>query len=222
MKNSTINIDINYSLNNNDNYLKIFPDKHSALDNLYILIFEYLRIIFEHNKIKKSASSNFVIIRGLETIINVYLILLYNTNNVDLSFYHAQHAYIFYLEFVEQITDEQHKFLQLTSRDATMYVYKKTIFEVKRDIIKTTAEKDIDFKYITLMSNLLKLIGTILIQEKSFDADKIKNLFHKIKKNKLTYDQTIILINFISKIENKCHVIDELLKIINKVPNMLV
>jgi len=216
MKSSELNVDINYSLNNNENYLKNFPEKCQALDSLSVIVFEYIKLIFEKRKMKTLKVDYFVIIRGLETIINVYLILLYNTNNIELSFYHTHRSYIFYLEFVDQITDEQHKFLQLTSRDATMYVYKKTIFDVKRDMIENAMEKDLHFKYLNSVSQLFRVIGTMLIKETSFEYDKVKKLFNKLKKNNYTHEEVIKCINLISQIENNADVINEMMKIFNK------
>lgn len=221
MKNSISNMDTTYSLNNNDNYLKTFPNKYDALNKLSDIICEYIKIIFENKKMTSSKYSHFVMLRGLETLINVYLILLYNTNNLDLAIYHTHRSFVFYLEFVEQITDEQHTFLQLTSRDATMYVYKKTIFDVKREIsIDDTSEKNVDFTYMNNMAQLFKLIGRILIHQKKenqINIEKLKFLFHKMKKNKYSLEHISKLISFLSKLENDCDILDEFTKFSNKI-----
>ena len=74
--------------------------------------------------------------RGVETITNVFVGMLEYTMNADLSLYHSQKAFYFYVEFIEQITDSQNSFLQLTSRDAVMFVYKRTIFEINKEMVK--------------------------------------------------------------------------------------
>jgi len=74
--------------------------------------------------------SRFIIIRGLDTLTNVFLHIFYFTKNIDLTYYHCQKSFNFYVEFVCQITEEEKMFLQLSSRDATTYVYKKTLFEI--------------------------------------------------------------------------------------------
>ena len=58
------------------------------------------------------------------------------TGYLELSFYHTQKAYYFYIEYIEQISDDNITFLQLTSRDAILFVYKKTIFELNNDCKK--------------------------------------------------------------------------------------
>lgn len=218
MKNTVLDMDVTYSLNNNDNYLKSLPNKYDALRKLSYILCEYIKTILENKKVKKSKSELFVIIRGLETLINVYLILLYHTNNADLAIYHTHRSFIFYLEFVEQITEDQHTFLQLTSRDASMYVYKKTIFEVKREIIQNVDNQE--FSYINKASQLLKLISTTLLMHhnngNAIDVENIKKVFEKMTKNKYSFEKIDNVMFLISSINFDCDVIEELLKILNK------
>ena len=63
------------------------------------------------------------------------MLLLY-TKNLELVNYHCQKSYYYYVEFIGQIGDDNHSFLQLNSKDATLFVYKKTIFEINNDFKK--------------------------------------------------------------------------------------
>jgi hypothetical protein len=129
-----------YSLSNLNNYNKNFDYKINEVIEKYILLSnEFLKFILEIIQItqfKKSTglsgenSNKFVIIRGYETVTNIFNIILYYTKNLDLTFYHCQKAYYYYTEFIEQISNVDHVFLQLNSRDASTYVYKKTLFEL--------------------------------------------------------------------------------------------
>ena len=219
MKNSVISGDINYSLSNNDNYLKVFPNKYDACNKLADILYEYIKTIFENSKQKQTKYHNFIMIRGLETIINVYTYLLQNTNNLDLAIYHTHRSFLFYLEFVEQITDEQHVFLQLTSRDATMYVYKKTIFDVKREILKEyISEINAELTYLNNVSQFFKLLGSLLINqmtEKRIDIEKTKIIFNKFKKNNYSLENINEFINSLSKLENTYHLVDEFVKVVD-------
>ena len=76
--------------------------------------------------IKNGKISQFIISRGLNTITHVFTNLLYYTKNVDILYFHCEKAFYFYAEFVTQISEDDKTFLQLSSRDATNYVYKKT------------------------------------------------------------------------------------------------
>ena len=78
--------------------------------------------------------------------------IFYYTKNLDLTFYHTQKAYFFYIEFIEQIYDDNVTFLRLSSRDALMFVYKKTIFDInndhKKSLIALTNEEQTIISYV--------------------------------------------------------------------------
>jgi hypothetical protein len=100
-------------------------------------------------------------------------------------------------------------FLQLTSRDATTYVYKKTIFEINNELKKINEiatpifrEKlDIIHKYINIYQTyLLKIIKTNTIEVVNIEhlarlADKLNNIENKSKIGSLE--------NIIEKLYNK-------------------
>lgn len=116
---------------------------HSVQDILtkVVSVFvEYLSLIEEKIHMKNQECYKFIVMRGLETIIHVFSMLFYYTQNLDLTYYHSQKAYYFYIEFIEQISDDNVSFLQLSSRDATTFVYKKTIYEINSEYKKTFRE----------------------------------------------------------------------------------
>jgi hypothetical protein len=96
------------------------------------LLYEYLHLILEKTK------KTFILIRGFETICHVFNMVLHASKNVDLAYYHGQKAYYFYVEFIEQITHDQNVYLNLSSRDAVLFVYKKTIYDIPHDKIATS------------------------------------------------------------------------------------
>ena len=133
-----INLENDFSLQNINNYNKTFDvNINNDIMNKYIeLVIEYFKFIFENSKIQKLTYSKFIIIRGLETITNVFNIILYYTKNINLTYFQCQKSFYYYIEFIGQITEEQHTFLQLSSRDAIIYVYKKTFYEINNDFRK--------------------------------------------------------------------------------------
>ena len=146
MKGAPINKENNYSLLSSENYKKALDcDVVEATKKYSQLILDYYKFIVENLKITNEGFSKFIIIRGLDTITNVFLHILYFTKNINLTYFHCQKSFYFYVEFVGQISDVEKTFLQLTSRDATTYVYKKTIFEIKNDF-KKPAENDEELK----------------------------------------------------------------------------
>ena len=122
-----------YSLYNLDNYKPTISSSIEDIINKYnMLISDYM---------KMASSSNFIIGRGLDTISHVFLLMLYNTKNVDMSYYHSQKAFYFYIEFIEQITGDANC-LKLSSTDAMLFVYKKTIFELNPKNTHPIQDKD--------------------------------------------------------------------------------
>jgi len=208
--------DNNYSLQNVENYKNetIF-DTNEAIQKYSELIIEYFKFVMENIKIKSSNFSKFIIIRGLDTITNVFLHILYFTKNVDLTYFHSQKSYYFYVEFVSQISDDEKMFLQLTSRDATTYVYKKTIFEINNEFKKINENVSNDFKqkldiiksYINLYQSYMLKVIHLKIKDGSYLA-YITNLVKLCEKlNSLTNNRKIFKLekiteNLYHKIEN--------------------
>ena len=129
--------ELNYSLHTDSNLKKELDAELSDITKkISELFIEYFKFITSNIKIKKTNFTRFVITRGLDTIISVFNFLLLYTKNLDLTYFHCQKSFYFYIEFVEQISEDEKMFLQLTTRDATTYVYKKTIFDVNNDIRK--------------------------------------------------------------------------------------
>jgi hypothetical protein len=53
---------------------------------------------------------------------------------MDIAFYHSQKAFYFYIEFIEQINHDQNAYLKLNSKDAILFVYKKTIYDIPYEL----------------------------------------------------------------------------------------
>ena len=165
MKNNPPIKDTNYLLSNSDNYLTELDTPIGEILECYsTLIINYYLFIIDNLKITKNALEKFVIIRGLDTITNVFLYLLHSTKNTNATYFHCQKSFYFYVEFVGQMTDDEKTFLQLTSRDATTYVYKKTIFEINTEHIIEPSEQfrekmeSIQISINAIQSFLLKFI----------------------------------------------------------------
>ena len=126
-----------YSLNYSENYRSELNESTGLITKKYSeLLCEYIKFIVENINTKNKPFSKFIIIRGMDTITNVFNNILYYTKNIDLTYFHCQKSFYFYVEFVGQISEDEKMFLQLTSRDATTYVYKKTLFEISNEMKK--------------------------------------------------------------------------------------
>jgi len=118
------------SLHNVENYKQdISCNSSSILHKYNLLAIDYLLFIIDNIHITNVLHSKFIILKGLNTITHVFNMILYYSKNPDLAFYHSQKSFYFYVEFISQITGYgQQPFLQLNSRDAVMFLYKKKVF----------------------------------------------------------------------------------------------
>lgn len=150
-----------YSLQIKTNYNESINCELSDIKHKYLFIInDYLNNI----KLNKKENSKFIILRGLETITHVFQMILYFTKNLEITHFYSEKSFYLYIEFINQITDDSNKFLQLCSRDASIYVYKKTIFDINNDYrknIDNDCNKKMDetiFKKINDFTHLIKII----------------------------------------------------------------
>lgn len=192
MKPNIVNKDTNFSLFNSENYYNdIEDDDLTKIINKYAqLIIEYSKFIQDNIKVKNKSFSTFITIRGLDTITNVFNYILYFTKNIDLTYYHCQKSFYFYIEFVGQITEDDKMFLQLTTRDATTYVYKKTIFEINNELKKINDNTSNEFREkIYIIQSYIKLYQTYLLKiiQTNNPENIIRNIEHLVNlSDKLT------------------------------------
>lgn len=192
-----------YSLHNSENYVQSLTHSVSEILNKYrLLVIEYLLFINETiNTCKTNDNCKFTILRGVTTISYVFTFILHSSRNLNMAYYHSQKAFYYYTEFIGQITGDQNMFLQLTSRDAMMFVYKKTIFEIHNDYKKanvflsdlTNENEKMEFldAYVQIIKNLV--VHSIHLVD-----------FKNIKQSDVSYKTT-----FVDKIDHICELINK-------------
>lgn len=171
-----------YSITNNDNY------KQNINYNVENIVEKYLSILTEYFKHLEESNFNiynqyykYIIINGVNCINNIFKILLLYTNNIELVLYHTQKSFIYYIEFITQIGDENNNFLQLNSKDATLFVYKKTIFEINNDIRKDFSIKKDNREILDNTNNYILLSKKVIDDFININDENIyKNLQCKI------------------------------------------
>ena len=234
-----VNKDTNYSLYNIENYRKEFDCEVNIIAEKYSeLLVEYFKFITENIKIKKENLIKFIIIRGLNTITHVFLHILFYTKNIDITYFHCQKSFYFYVEFVCQISEEEKTFLQLTTRDATLYVYKKTIFEINSECKKINDTLTVDTRekinIINSYIHVYKIYIHKIIDSNIKNTTSYIDLFQKITKslnklNNLNNKNTITLLEkLVVKLSGKIididyffHINQEIIKKCIKTPNIL-
>ena len=212
-------------LYNTENYKStIHNTSQDILAKISTIIIEYMRLISEKINIKNKQYYIFIFERGIETLIHVFSMIFFYTKNLDITFYHSQKAYYFYIEFIEQISDDNITFLQLSSKDAVMFVYKKTIFELNNERKKTlpllTADEKSIISYTDAHMQIYKQFVSYILNHRDFlyenkleyiklCCDKMQTCIsilnkHKIKQN---YIECIYLFtNLLLKTDEVKHV----------------
>ena len=139
----------------------------------------------------------YILLKGIETISHVFRNLLLYTNNLNLTHHHSQKAFYYYVEFIEQIGHETHSFLQLNSKDATLFVYKKTIFEINKEF-SSVVNCDTSSETRIIIDNISMLIGiynrclsTIFYSEK-WNPDTCKNLIKLVDSRMCKFTKNIL------------------------------
>lgn len=195
---TTLKDDSHYILYNTSNYKSVIENSVSEILGKFIqVVLEYMRFNSEKIFIKNKIYYSFIFERGIETLIHVFLMIFHYTKNLELTFYHTQKAYYFYIEFIEQISDDNITFLQLSSQDAISFVYKKTIFELNNEYRKNMKNLSFEEKQILDTVNsyisIYKSIIMYIINGNNFDYV-----------NKRDYiNSSCDCIEFISQILNK-------------------
>jgi hypothetical protein len=225
-----------FSLQNIDNFKSgINVTVTTVLEKYIILINEYLKFCEDtlKIKIKKTNYLYFIIVRGFDTLTNVFINVFYYTKNLELTYFHSQKAYYYYIEFMEQITDDQNTFLQLNSKDAITYVYKKTIFEINNDYRKNIEIIKSDSNKLSLINVFLNIFKNIiyrvlnevnlkssLVEENRYinELNKLNVLLNKINLLNILnmgINNTKNFESFINFLDNKVEDLDKFYEIIH-------
>lgn len=172
---------------NSENYMETIENTSEEICNQFrFILLNYIEFILENIKIQKDKNVEllrFIILRGLDIINNVFDIILLHTKNAKMALFHCQKSFYYYVEYIEQTFNCDTSYLQLTSRDAMMYVYKKTIYSLKYDLKKeNNTDEDLEEKIIRInhKNNLVKMYIWKLIQNSSFI--NVKKEIYKINK----------------------------------------
>jgi hypothetical protein len=155
---------------------------------------------------KPSSNSNYknkfwIATRGLNSIITIFQMLLIHTKNLDLSYYHANKSLYLYVEFISQLSFDDNTLLKLSSRDAVLYLYKKTIFS----LLKISGELLVrDRKKIQTSNYAISLIKKITLDSIQhindvYGKENVEKLFKillvNIENNKMYNKSSILYFN---------------------------
>ena len=163
---------------------------NSDIENVNLLTFEYVKILHEYLmhvtksiEIKETNHYRYILLRGYDLLKNVFFFLNFYTKNKELTCHHLRKSYLYYTEFIGQIGEDSNSYLQLNSKDACLFVYKKTIHEINEDFRKkySLKEEQVD-KYEELKCKILLInrIESFFIKK---NLEKFLNKDFEIVKN---------------------------------------
>ena len=201
-QNSTNNTNTNLTMDTTNYLSKEEYYKNTLTENTNTILYKYHSLIVDClnysianiTKLKRK-QLDFVLLRCYDTITHVFLNILFYTKNVNIVLLYCQKACYFYVEFVNQITDEQNNFLQLGSRDACIYVYKKIFSDINMEHYKSANAKNIhgepinseqgqgqeDVSYF-IITEYTKLCKTILLHFNDFISFEPVQIVRQFKK----------------------------------------
>ena len=157
-------------------------NKENVYINKYIdIIHQYLLYCGENVFIQDPQYHLYILVKGIECISNVYNMLFLYTRNFNLVYYHCQKAFCYYVEFIGQIGNENHSYLKLTAKDAILFVYRKTIFQIdndyKREYVTTDTERDFFHNTCNVCKEINKIIEIQLSNLENDDSnEKMKEI----------------------------------------------
>lgn len=173
----------NISLNNTENYNDKINDNECTLFLKYIgLIHEMVETISENIYIQNKEYLKYIMIKAVNNVGYIYTFLLLYTKNLELAIFHTQRSILYYIEFIGQIGDDNHNILNLNSKDAILFSFKKTIFEINQEYrasyIETLETKNI-LENLNVFINIYNSIINKTIENNIYHDD-CYNILQKI------------------------------------------
>lgn len=146
--------------------------------NTYVeIILEYLDEMYKSEFMGAQSNRSFLIYTGFRAITHIFQISYINSNDLNTAFYNSRNAYIFYLEYLEQIhkTNMRH---DLSHSDAIQFLYSKTISQMSPNSTPNN---------LAIVSKLIELILW-------FDNERIEqtNIAQKTIMNLLQFDSDML------------------------------
>jgi len=177
------------NLNNIANYCNNLDIPSHVIFLKYVgITHELVQCTNENIFIQNNEYLKYIIISGIKNIGYIFNLLLLYTKNLDLTIFHCQKSILYYIEFIGQIGENNQNFLNLNSKDAVLFLFKKTIFMINNEYRTKFTEDDTckniletSKKYINIYNNLLfHFINTYNFNDEKSNLQKI--IFTKIYK----------------------------------------
>jgi len=166
------------------------------------IVVEFIEFIYNQQYKTNTNYQMYVLLKGLQSLQHIFSFILLYTCNLQLATYNVQKAFYYYVEFVEQIQKEEQFYVKFNLNDAILFIYKKTIYEINPDYIKTIQISEETILTLKQINNILDDINDFLIQ-------MIEYIVHNFNKNisikDISKDIKLIILANISNLEHTTH-----------------
>ena len=137
------------------------------------------------NQISNNIKNENILLYCINIIHHVFNYILFFTKNLSMTLTYSKNAYVYYIEFIEQIKNKNNLFLKLKKEDAALFVYKKTIFNIdKKKFKKSNESLKIKKIYDLTKYYKFKIQEFIISDEKNKDINNFCNNIKKEIRNK--------------------------------------
>lgn len=111
----------------------------------------------------KSKNAN-IFNKGFSLISNVFITILMYTRSLNTTIHHTQKAILYYIEYISQITDkDETMFFNLTLKDAIVYVYTKTIYDVNENVRSSYVMTKYENRLFNILHILIQNYNNIIL-----------------------------------------------------------
>lgn len=173
-----------YSLINTNNYNNYLISNLKEIINNYIhILLNYILLFNQKIDIDNNNIKLFIFKKGISAINHVFFLVLYYTKNLEVTFYHSQHSYIFYIEFIEQLNFNSSNYVKMTINDAITFVYKKNIYNLNNSISNISEQENQIFGQIEELLKIYLEITDIFISTNNFNLLELKNIIDNFQNN---------------------------------------
>ena len=186
------------SLQHAENYKRQLENTTTEIFVMYMgIVQEFLVQCMDSIFITDVSYYRYIILKGIETIAHVFRNLLLYTNNLNITYHHSQKAFYYYVEFIGQIGEESHSFLQLNSKDATLFVYKKTIFDIKKDFSShykgdTTETTQFIIDNVAMLTGIYNRCLESIFCSEQWNTETCKNMLKLVDNRMCKFTQNIL------------------------------
>jgi hypothetical protein len=198
MKKNILNLVENYKDNLDEDEIILFLKFVGMVHEMFILCNDRISV-------KNEDYIKHILITGIKNTTYIYKIILMYTNNLELTLFHTQKSILYYIEFISQIGEDIQNHLKLTTKDATLFIYKKTIFDINEEYKQTYQESPSTKETIKQLDIYINVYNTILIHYISHYDLKQYDL-SRLQKSILNDLYTIVeaIVQIPTSNDNKC------------------